>query len=155
MARILISEPHDDVRRLLERMLLRLGHEPIAVVVPAPELLTSADVLLVEPAAPVGAALAQAANIVNPSLPLICASVTSPPSELSKLGIDFAATLVKPFTSQQLRGAIDQALSSRHVLHNRQLHDKAMCAANSGESAPGSAASGTEPCSQRSNGSIG
>jgi DNA-binding NtrC family response regulator len=110
MAQILISESHEDVRRLLERMVTRLGHEPVSVRVPSPAQLQSADVLVVEPAAPTGVVLAQAACIVNPALPLICASVTGPPPELIELGIKFAAALVKPFTAEQLGAAIDQAL---------------------------------------------
>jgi CheY-like chemotaxis protein len=112
MARILVSESHEDVRQLLVRMLERLGHEPIVVTMPAPEQLLNADVLMVEPAAPIGAVLAQAAGLVNPSLPLICASVTAPPAELVELGIVFAASLVKPFTAEQLGAAIDRAQSA-------------------------------------------
>jgi hypothetical protein len=110
MARILISESHDEVRRLLERMVTRLGHEPIVVGVPLPQQLTSADVLVVEPAAPVGAVLAQATCIANPSLPIICASIGAPPPELAELGVVFATSLVKPFTLEQLGSAIDEAL---------------------------------------------
>jgi CheY-like chemotaxis protein len=113
MARILISESDADVRRMLERMLMRLGHEPILVRVPAPEQLQRADVLLVEPAAPTGAVLAQAAGIVNPRLALISASVGAPPPELLELGVAFDAALVKPFTSEQLDVAIEQALRDR------------------------------------------
>jgi CheY-like chemotaxis protein len=112
MARILISESHEDVRRLLVRMLTRLGHEPIAVTVPAPEQLLSADVLLVEPAAPIGTVLAQTAGLVNPSLPVICVSVAAPPAELAELGIVFAASLVKPFTAEQLDAAIGRSQST-------------------------------------------
>ena len=115
MARILITEPHDDVRRLLQRMVTRLGHEPIATRAPSSEHFTSADVLLVEPAAPVGMVLAQAAHIIDPSLPLICVSVTSPRPELAELGIVFAACLVKPFNLPQLRAAIDAALRARRT----------------------------------------
>jgi hypothetical protein len=75
-----------------------------------PAQLQSADLLLVEPAAPAGAVLAQAARIVNPRLPLVCASVTAPAPELKERGVVFAATLVKPFTAEQLSAAIDQAL---------------------------------------------
>jgi DNA-binding NtrC family response regulator len=110
MARILISEPHDDVRRLLERMVARLGHEPIAVRAPTPQQLTSADVFVVEPAAPIGGVLAQAAHLIDPSLPLICASVTAPDAELAELGIEFVATLIKPFTLEQCGAAIERAL---------------------------------------------
>jgi hypothetical protein len=117
MARILISEPHDGVRRLLERMVIRLGHEPMLVRVPAPQQLQSADVLVVEPAAPTGAVLAQAACIVDPSLPLICASVTASPPELAELGVVFAAALVKPFTAEQLGVAIEEALCAQRPHH--------------------------------------
>jgi hypothetical protein len=113
MARILISEPHDEVRRLLERMVTRLGHEPIAVRMPTPEQLMSADALVVEPAAPIGAVLAQAASIANPTLPLVCASVAGPPAELADLGVVFAASMVKPFTLDELAAAIDLSLHTR------------------------------------------
>ncbi len=118
MARILISEPHEDVRRLLERMVARLGHEPVAVGGPTPHQLTSADVFgadvfIVEPAAPIGAALARAARLIDPLLPLICASVAAPPPELTELGIVFAAALLKPFTLEQLGEAIDRALRTQ------------------------------------------
>jgi DNA-binding NtrC family response regulator len=115
MARILISESHEDVRRMLERMVTRLGHEPIVTNVPTPESLQSADVLVVEPAAPIGVVLAQAACIVNPALPIVCASVAAPPPELAELGVEFAAALVKPFTAEQLDAAIARALSARQL----------------------------------------
>ena len=117
MAQILISEPHDEVRRMLERMVTRLGHEPILAGFPAPNQLQRADLLMVEAAAPSSAVLAQAARIVNPRLPLVCASVAAPPPELEELGIVFAATLVKPFTAEQLGAAIDQALCSWGPCH--------------------------------------
>jgi hypothetical protein len=110
MARILISESHGEVRRLVERMVTRLGHEPIVLRVTAPQQLMYADVLVVEPATPVGAVHAQAMCMVNPSLPIICASITAPPPELAELGVVFAASLVKPFTLEQLGGAIEEAL---------------------------------------------
>ncbi len=78
-----------------------------------PQQLTYADVLVVEPATPVGAVHAQAMCIVNPSLPIICASITAPPPELTELGVVFAASLVKPFTLEQLGAAIEEALLGR------------------------------------------
>jgi DNA-binding NtrC family response regulator len=109
MARIFISESHEDVRRLLERMVARLGHEPVLVRAPTPAQLRSADVLLVEPAAPAGTALTRAAHVANPTLPIICASVTAAPSEP---GVVFSASLVKPFTLEQLADAIERAQSA-------------------------------------------
>ncbi|HYM45981.1 MAG TPA: hypothetical protein VES65_07455 [Solirubrobacteraceae bacterium] len=94
-------------------MVARLGHEPIAVTAPTPQDLTGADVFVVEPAAPISMVLAQAAHLINPSLPLICASVTVPSPDLAELGVVFAACLVKPFTLEQLDRAIDQALLAR------------------------------------------
>jgi hypothetical protein len=123
MARILISESHDEVRRLLERMVIRLGHEPIVVGVPVPHQLTSADVLVVEPAAPVGAVLAQATCIANPSLPIVCASLSAPPPELAELGVVFAASLVKPFTLEQLGSAIEKALLAGGARRSSQALD--------------------------------
>jgi DNA-binding response OmpR family regulator len=114
MARILISESQQDVRKMLTRMVTRAGHEAITATVPAPEDFLGADVLVVEPASPLGAVLAQAATVLDPSLPLICASIAEPPAELIELGITFAATLLKPFTSEELGAAIDRALD-RHT----------------------------------------
>ncbi len=94
---------------MLERLLGQLGHEPIAVVMPTPEQLAGADLLVVEPAAPVGMVLAQAASIVSPSLPLVSASITVPSRELTELGVVFAAAIVKPYTLNELRGAIELA----------------------------------------------
>ncbi|HEX3693508.1 MAG TPA: hypothetical protein VHU13_09210 [Solirubrobacteraceae bacterium] len=110
MARILICESHDAVRALLERAVSRLGHEPVAFRVPGPEDLRDADAFIVEPAAPIGATMAQAASVIDPSLPLICVSVAAPPPELEALGVAFAASLLKPFTPEQLAGAIERAL---------------------------------------------
>ncbi|HTR72068.1 MAG TPA: response regulator [Solirubrobacteraceae bacterium] len=112
MAAILISESHPDVRRLLEQMVVRLGHKPVAATAPSPEQLRSADAFLVEPADPIGAVLAQAARLVDPTLPLISVSVAAPPPELEWLGVRFAAALVKPFTLEELRVAIGEALRS-------------------------------------------
>ncbi len=98
---------------MLERMVARLGHEPVAVRVPGPQELASADVFVLEPAAPIGVTMAQAASVIDPSLPLICASVAEPPTELAALGVVFAASLVKPFTSEQLSETIERALRTR------------------------------------------
>ncbi len=95
---------------MLERMVTRLGHEPISVRIITPGDLTSADVFILEPASPVSAVYAQSASLAVPCLPLICASVAGPPEELEELGIEFAASLVKPYTLDQLRVAIRRAL---------------------------------------------
>ncbi len=108
---VLINEPHPLVQQMLERMVARLGYAPIAARTPVAEQLVSANVLLVEMAAPLGVTFAQAAQFANPSLTIVCASVAGPPAELDELGIELAAYLVKPFTSTQLDVAIRRALA--------------------------------------------
>ena len=110
---ILINEPHPLVQQMLERMVARLGYEPIAARTPVASQLASADVLLVEMAAPLGVTFAQAAQFADPPLAIVCASVTGPPAELDELGLELAAYLVKPFTSTQLDVAIRRALTHR------------------------------------------
>jgi len=106
MAQILISEPHADVRRLLERMVTRLGHDPVAVTALNDEVVASADALLVEPAEPEGAALAQLAQQLRPSLPIVCISIAPPNVEL---GLIPTAFLLKPFSLAELSAALDVA----------------------------------------------
>jgi CheY-like chemotaxis protein len=109
----MVSESHPDVRRLLERMVARLGHLPIVVATPTPAKLRSVDVLIVETVVPSGAMLAKLARAANPSLPIVCASVAAPPVELGERGIGFAAVLVKPFTAEQLAHVVRRVLPRR------------------------------------------
>jgi hypothetical protein len=109
MARILISEPHEQVRLLLARMVTRLGHEPVIAIAPSPECFQHVELFIVEPAAPIGAVLAKAARLIDPTLPIVCASVAGPP----EIDVKFAAALVKPFTLEQLGDAIGPALARR------------------------------------------
>lgn len=111
MAKILIVEPSELVRGMLERAVQRLGHEPVNFESSSWECLAEADLVIVEPAAPAGAALAQAVSIAVPAPPLIAASIGAPPVELEELGAVFVARLVKPYTFEQLREAIDAALA--------------------------------------------
>ena len=107
MARILINEPHPEVRRLLTRMVLRLGHEPVARTEMTPNYLNGIDLVIVEPAAPLGALMAKATRRLDPSLPIVCASVATPP----QIGVQFSAWLLKPFTQAQLAHAIENVLA--------------------------------------------
>jgi len=108
MAQILINETHADVRRLLEHMVTRLGHDPVAVTELNDDLVASADVLLVEPVEPQGAALAQLAHHLRPSLPIVFVSVAPPTVEL---GLIPTAFLLKPFSLAELSAALDVALT--------------------------------------------
>jgi hypothetical protein len=121
MARVLISEPHDASRRLLELMVALLGHEPVVVDTPAPEYLKGIDVFMVEPAASLGAVLAKAAYISDGSLPIVCVSADAPP----QIDIPFAAVLGKPVTLGQLRATIDLALAWGAFSCRRDVCDRA------------------------------
>jgi hypothetical protein len=109
MGLTLINEPNEASRRLLAGMLMRLGHQPLVLTMPTLERALNADLFIVEPKASGGKMLTQAAHIANPSLPMICVSVSIPPWELCELGVVFAASLIAPFTLGQLRVAIELA----------------------------------------------
>jgi len=109
MAQVLISEPSADVRRLFEHMVTRLGHDPVAVTAVNNDIVSSADVLLVEPAEPAGASLAQLAHHLRPSLPIVCVSIAPP---MVELGLIPTAYLLKPFSLAELSTALDAALAS-------------------------------------------
>jgi hypothetical protein len=114
MRRILINEPHPEVGVLLTRMVLRLGHEPVLQTEATPGYLDGVEVLIVEPAAPLGALMAKATRRLDPSLPIVCVSVAGPP----QIGVQFSAWLLKPFTQDQLAHAIEHALAGDDVFHS-------------------------------------
>jgi len=111
MARILINEPHPEVGLVLTRMVLRLGHEPVLRTEMVPGYLDGVELMMIEPAAPLGALMAKASRRLNPSVPIICASVAAP----AQIGVPFSAWLLKPFTQAQLAHAIEQALAQSDV----------------------------------------
>jgi CheY-like chemotaxis protein len=108
MARILISEPHPDVRVLLEAVVRRTGHEPVGhgelTVDDTPEL------MILEPAFADGLAAAARLRRRLEGLPIICASIEPPSSETTALGP--VAHLVKPFRLTDLAAAISAALAA-------------------------------------------
>ena len=107
MARILISEPHPDVRVLLEAVVRRAGHEPVGhgelTVDETPEL------MILEPASADGLAAAAGLRRRLEGLPIICASIEPPNADTKALGP--AAHLVKPFRLTELAAAITAALA--------------------------------------------
>jgi hypothetical protein len=108
MARILISEPHRDVRQSLVRMVGYLGYEPLVMEVPSEARLPYVDLLLVEPADPIGAVFAKAARLIRPEMPIVFLSV-EPPPELDIVPVTY---LKKPFSVGQLSDTIESALAS-------------------------------------------
>lgn len=106
MARILIHEPHPDVRVLLEAVVRRAGHEPVGhgelTVDDAPEL------MILEPASAGGLAAAAKLRRRFEDLPIICTSI-EPPSALTR-ALGPVAYLVKPFRLGDLEAAVSHAL---------------------------------------------
>jgi CheY-like chemotaxis protein len=106
MARILIHEPHPDVRVLLEAIVRRAGHHPVGhgelTSDDAPEL------MILEPASAESLAAANRLRSRLEDLPIICTSVLPPSSESQALGP--VAYLLKPFRLFELEAAISAAL---------------------------------------------
>jgi DNA-binding response OmpR family regulator len=108
VARILIHEPHPDVRVLLEAVVRRAGHEPVGhgelTVDETPEL------MILEPASAEGLAAAAKLRRRLEDLPIICTSI-EPPSAVTR-ALDPFTYLVKPFRLRELESAISQALAA-------------------------------------------
>jgi DNA-binding NtrC family response regulator len=112
MARVLISESHVEVRRLLRRMVCELGHDPqVADAPPTVEDLEGVGLLIVEPADPRGALLAKTVQALVPGLPILCVSVL----DSSQVDIAFHAFLCKPFTSEQFAETVERALAQERT----------------------------------------
>jgi DNA-binding response OmpR family regulator len=108
MARILISEPHPDLRVLLEAVVRRAGHEPVGH-----GELTSDDapsVMILEPASADGLAAAAGLRRRLEDLPIILTSILPPNPETRAL--DPVAHLLKPFRLGELEAAISAALAA-------------------------------------------
>lgn len=110
MARVLIAEPSADVRALLERSVLRLGHEPIVHDRRRPEDPLAIDVLLLEPAFNGGMELAHLLRSGQPSLAIVICSIFPPSPELNELGP--VAHVLKPFQRDTLEDALQAAVTA-------------------------------------------
>jgi CheY-like chemotaxis protein len=108
MARILIHEPHPDVRVLLAAVVRRAGHDPVGqgelTSDDAPEL------MILEPASADGLAAAARLRRRLEDLPIICASIEPPSLATKALGP--VAYLLKPFRLGDLEAAIASALAA-------------------------------------------
>ena len=105
VAKILIVEPHADIRSLLELVVRRLGHEPMVWDGSDPESL-SADAAVIEPGE--GAGLALARRLRRLGVPLLFTSIF--PADREVLDLQPAAYLVKPFPLYALENALGAAL---------------------------------------------
>ena len=103
MARVLISEPHEDVEALLRLVVLRLGHDPVG-----PEG-DSVDAAVIEPCVGDGLRLARTLRARN--VPLLFTSIYPPTFEA--LELEPAAYLVKPFPLSAIQRALEAVLTDK------------------------------------------
>src|SRR5262249_17270306 len=108
MARILIHEPHPDVRVLLAAVVRRAGHDPVGQGELAND--DTPELMILEPASADG--LAAAARLPRPlrEPPLHRTSI-EPPTRATK-ALPPVAHLVKPFRLDDLEAAIASALAA-------------------------------------------
>ena len=105
MARILIHEPHPDVRVLLAAVVSRAGHDPVGH-----GELTNGDtpeLMILEPASADGLAAAAKLRRRLEDLPIICTSIEPP--TLATRALQPVAYLLKPFRLGELEAEIQRA----------------------------------------------
>ena len=112
MAKILIIEPHAEVRELLARIVARLGHQAILYSGVSEDTAAGADVVLVEPADVDGLDAARVARASGASV--VCVSIF--PAADDARGLDPVAYLLKPFSLLDLERAVEVALESRQPI---------------------------------------
>jgi hypothetical protein len=105
VARVLICEPHEDIRALLELVVRRLGHEPVCWSVGDPDPL-NVGAAVIEPGEADGMRIA---GVLSKSgVPVLFTSIY-PPDDAA-LALQPAAYLVKPFPLYALERALADAL---------------------------------------------
>jgi CheY-like chemotaxis protein len=106
VARVLICEPHDDISALLELVVRRLGHEPVAFMGGDVEHI-GVDAAVIEPGEL--SALEVARNLRARNVPVLFTSIYPPDANV--LDLQPAAYLVKPFPLYALERALEAALA--------------------------------------------
>jgi CheY-like chemotaxis protein len=110
VARVLICEPHDDISALLELVVRRLGHEPVAFMGGDVDHI-GVDAAVIEPGE--ASALQVARNLRSRNVPVLFTSIYPPDEEA--LELEPAAYLVKPFPLYALERALEAALAVTEI----------------------------------------
>jgi hypothetical protein len=105
MAAVLIFEPHDDISALLQLVVRRLGHAPVAWTGGDVDL-SAIDAAVVEPGEPTGMRLAMRLNAAG--VPVLFTSIFPPDDSTDALHP--SGYLVKPFPLYRLEEAICEML---------------------------------------------
>lgn len=108
VARVLICEPHADVRSLLAFVVRRIGHEPVFFDGDR-EQARGVDAIVIEPGEAAALELASWARAHLPGVPVICTSIFPSWPQTAALHPD--AYLVKPFPLYELEHALATALA--------------------------------------------
>ena len=106
-ARVLICEPHDDISALLELVVRRLGHEPVAFMGGDVDHI-GVDAAVIEPGE--ASALQVARSLRSRNVPVLFTSIYPPDEEA--LNLQPSAYLVKPFPLYALERALEAALAA-------------------------------------------
>jgi DNA-binding response OmpR family regulator len=106
VARVLICEPHDDISALLELVVRRLGHEPVAFDGGDVDHI-GVDAAVIEPGEPSALEVARSLRLRN--VPVLFTSIYPP--DAHALELNPAAYLVKPFPLYALERALEAALA--------------------------------------------
>jgi CheY-like chemotaxis protein len=110
--RILVVEPHAEVRALLGHVVERLGHEAVFPSGRRGEVLPDGhiDVLLLEPADPAALSTAERLRRRCRELPIVCTSIYPDLDRASSLSP--LAYLIKPFGLAELERALRTAVEA-------------------------------------------
>jgi CheY-like chemotaxis protein len=103
VARILIVEPHPDIRTLFGHVVRRAGHEPVLA---GEDEGLDVDAAVIEPGDDEGIACARRLRALG--LPVVFASIF--PAERETLELEPVAYFVKPFALAELEQALEAAL---------------------------------------------
>jgi DNA-binding NtrC family response regulator len=112
VARILICEPHADIRTMLSFAVRRLGHEAV-VSDGSREQLFGVDAVVLEPGCEEALELAAWTREHVPGIAIVCTSIYPPWGATEALRPD--AYLLKPFALYQLEHALSEALALQQV----------------------------------------
>jgi hypothetical protein len=102
VARVLVCEPVEETRFLIERVVERMGHQVVAADA------SHVDVVFYEPASRVGLEQARVALRLWPEVLLIACSAEPPLRRIT--GPRPAATLLQPFAPADVRRVLEAAL---------------------------------------------
>jgi CheY-like chemotaxis protein len=109
MRRVLILEPYEGIRAVIEEVVRLLGQEPVAATAGASLAeLGPVDAAVIEPAAPAAPKLLQELLEEDPQFPIIYVSIVAGEPEM--LAVEPVAYLVKPFAVSDLSAALERAL---------------------------------------------